>query len=159
MGVEMKLESLVLPVGDVDRAKGFYEGIGWRLDADFSVGEDFRLVQLTPPGSGCSVHFGKNLTSLAPGSLGDMHLVVTDIEAAREELAGKGVEVSEVYHCTDGFACRYRDVGELLPGSGLDGRTEGRDPEGASYNSFVSFSDPDGNGWVLQEITERAPGR
>jgi catechol 2,3-dioxygenase-like lactoylglutathione lyase family enzyme len=156
---EMKLESVVLPVTDVDRAKEFYEGLGWRLDADFAVGEDFRLVQLTPPGSGCSIQFGKNLTSADPGCVGDIHLVVADIDAVREELARHGVEVSEVYHCSDGFACRYRDVGNLLPGAGLEGRDSGRDPEGRSYSSFASFSDPDDNGWVLQEITERLPGR
>jgi catechol 2,3-dioxygenase-like lactoylglutathione lyase family enzyme len=113
---EMKLESLVLPVADVDRAKEFYERLGWRVDADFAVGEDFRLVQMTPPGSGCSIHFGMNLTSAEPGGIGDIHLVVADIDAAREELARHGVEVSEVYHCHDGFACRYRDVAGLLPG-------------------------------------------
>lgn len=156
---EMRLESVVIPVADVDRAKEFYERLGWRLDADFAVGEGFRLVQMTPAGSGCSIHFGQNLTASEPGSVGDIHLVVGDIEATRADLAARGVEVSEVYHCSDGFACRYRDVGNLLPGSGLDGREGGRDPEGSSYSSFVSFSDPDGNGWVLQEITERAPGR
>jgi catechol 2,3-dioxygenase-like lactoylglutathione lyase family enzyme len=156
---EMKLESVVIPVTDVDRAKAFYERLGWRLDADFAVGEDFRLVQLTPPGSGCSIQLGRNLTSAPPGSVGDIHLVVADIDEVREDLARRGVEVSEVYHCSDGFACRYRDVGSLLPGAGLDGRDAGRDPEGRSYSSFASFSDPDGNGWVLQEITERLPGR
>ena len=104
MNGEMKLEALVLPVTDVDRAKAFYEGLGWRLDADFSDGDDLRLVQMTPPGSACSIHFGKNLTAAAPGSFADMHLVVSDIEAAREELAGKGVEVSPVFHCANGIA-------------------------------------------------------
>jgi catechol 2,3-dioxygenase-like lactoylglutathione lyase family enzyme len=156
---EMKLEAVILPVADVDRAKDFYEGLGWRLDADFSAGEEFRLVQLTPPGSACSIHFGKNLTSAEPGCIGDLHLAVADIDAAREELAARGVEVSEVYHCTEGIACRYREIGDLLPGAGLDGRDSGRDPEGRSYSSFASFSDPDGNGWVLQEITSRLPGR
>ncbi len=158
MSGEMKLEAVVLAVADVDRAKEFYERLGWRLDADFVDG-DLRLIQMTPPGSACSIHFGKNLTAAAPGGIGDIHLVVDDIDAAREELAGKGIEVSEVYHCASGIACRYRDVGELLPDAGLDGREDGRDPEGQSYSSFVSFSDPDGNGWVLQEITERLPGR
>ena len=113
----------------------------------------------TGPARFSSSRTGKNLTSAAPGSVGDIHLVVGDIDEVREDLAQRGVEVSEVYHCTDGFACRYRDVGSLLPGSGLDGRDDGRDPEGRSYSSFASFSDPDGNGWVLQEITERLPGR
>jgi len=156
---EMRLEAVVMPVSDVDRAKDFYEGLGWRLDADLSVGEEFRLIQLTPPGSGCSIHFGKNITSAQPGCLGDLHLAVADIEAARADLAARGVAVSEVYHCTEGLACRYREVADLLPGAGLDGRDTGRDPEGRSYSSFASFSDPDGNGWVLQEITERLPGR
>jgi len=156
---EMKLEGVVLPVADVDRAKEFYESLGWRLDADFAAGDDFRLIQMTPPGSSCSIQFGKNLTAAEPGSIGDIHVAVADVEATREELARRGVEVSEVYHCTNGIACRYRDVGRLLPGAGLDGREGGRDPGGASYSSFASFSDPDGNGWVLQEITERLPGR
>jgi catechol 2,3-dioxygenase-like lactoylglutathione lyase family enzyme len=156
---EMKLEAVVLPVTDVDRAKAFYEGLGWRLDADFSDGEDVRLVQMTPPGSACSIHFGKNLTTAEPGSFADMHLVVADLESIREELAAKGVELSQVFHCAKGIACRYRDIGELLPGAGFDERVDGRDPEGQSYSSFVSFSDPDGNGWLFQEITERLPGR
>jgi catechol 2,3-dioxygenase-like lactoylglutathione lyase family enzyme len=155
---ELRLEVVVIPVSDVDRAKGFYESLGWRVDADLGDG-DFRLVQVTPPGSGCSIHFGKNLTSAAPGAAGDMHLVVADIEAAREELAGRGVEVSEVYHCSNGLACRYREIGDLLPGAGLEGREGGPDPAGHSYSSFASFSDPDGNGWILQGITERFPGR
>jgi catechol 2,3-dioxygenase-like lactoylglutathione lyase family enzyme len=156
---EMKLEAVILPVADVDRAKEFYESLGWKLDADFEAGEDFRLVQLTPPGSGCSIQFGKNLTSAEPGGIGDLHVAVADIEATREELSSRGVEVSEVYHCLNGLACRYRDVGELLPDAGLDAREDGPDPEGRSYSSFASFSDPDGNGWVLQGITERLPGR
>jgi catechol 2,3-dioxygenase-like lactoylglutathione lyase family enzyme len=155
----MKLEVVVLPVADVDRAKEFYERLGWRLDADFKAGEEFRLVQFTPPGSSCSIHFGKNLTAAEPGCVGDTHLIVADIDAAREDLAAKGIEASDVYHCAEGIACRYRDIAELLPGAGLDGREGGRDPESQSYSSFVSFSDPDGNGWVLQELTERLPGR
>lgn len=156
---EMKLEALVLPVGDVDRAKDFYERLGWRLDADVSDGEDFRLVQMTPPGSACSIHFGKGLTAAEPGSFADMHLVVSDLEATRADLAAKGIEVSEVFHCANGFGCRYRDLGSLLPGSGLDKRMSGRDPAGQSYSSFVAFNDPDENTWLFQEITERLPGR
>jgi catechol 2,3-dioxygenase-like lactoylglutathione lyase family enzyme len=156
---EMRLEAVVLPVTDVDRAKEFYERLGWRLDADVVDGEDFRLVQMTPPGSGCSVHFGKGLTAAQPGSFADMHLVVSDIAATREDLAARGIEVSEVFHCVKGFGCRYRDIGELLPGAGLDERESGRDPTGQSYASFASFSDPDGNTWLFQEITERLPGR
>lgn len=156
---EMKLEALVLPVTDVDRAKDFYERLGWRLDADVADGEDFRLVQMTPPGSACSIHFGDGLTAAEPGSFADMHLVVSDLKATREALTAKGIEVSEVFHCAKGFGCRYRDLGSLLPGSGLDERVSGRDPEGQSYSSFAAFSDPDGNTWLFQEITERLPGR
>src|SRR5690348_14379479 len=114
MDVEMKLEVLVLPVADVDRAKDFYEGLGWRLDADVEDGDDFRLVQMTPPGSPCSIHFGKGLTAAEPGSFADMHLVVSDLEATRADLTAKGVEVSEIFHCATGFGCRYRDLGSLL---------------------------------------------
>ncbi len=156
---EMKLEAVVLPVTDVDRAKEFYERLGWRLDADVVDGEDFRLVQMTPPGSACSVHFGRGLTAAKPGSFADMHLVVSDIEATREDLTARGIEASEVFHCVKGFGCRYRDIGELLPGTGLDERESGRDPASQSYASFASFSDPDGNTWLFQEITERLPGR
>jgi len=156
---EMKLEALVLPVSDVDRAKDFYERLAWRLDADVADGENFRLIQMTPPGSACSIHFGKGLTAAEPGSFADMHLAVSDLEATREDLTAKGVEVSEVFHCATGFGCRYRDLGSLLPGSGLEKRESGRDPEGQSYSSFAAFSDPDGNTWLLQEITERLPGR
>lgn len=156
---EMKLEAVVLPVSDVDRAKDFYERLGWRLDADVEDGEDFRLVQMTPPGSACSVHFGHGLTAAEPGSYADMHLVVSDVEGARADLSAKGIEVTEVFHCVGGFGCRYRDIGELLPGAGLDERASGPDPAGQSYSSFASFSDPDGNTWLFQEITERLPGR
>jgi catechol 2,3-dioxygenase-like lactoylglutathione lyase family enzyme len=156
---EIRLEVLVLPVADVDRAKEFYERLGWRLDADFAAEEDFRLVQFTPPGSACSIHFGKNLTSAEPGCIGDIHLAVADIEATRADLAERGVEISEVFHCANGFACRYREIGDLLPGSGLEARDSGPDPDSNSYSSFASFSDPDGNGWLLQGIAERLPGR
>ncbi len=141
--VEMKLEVVVLPVSDVDRAKRFYEGLGWRLDADFTAGEEFRVVQLTPPGSQCSIHFGKGLTSAAPGSIQSLYLVVSDIEAAREALAARDVDVSEAFHY-----------------AGIRGpRLAGHDPEGRSYGTYASFKDPDGNGWLLQEIRERLPGR
>jgi catechol 2,3-dioxygenase-like lactoylglutathione lyase family enzyme len=156
---EMKLEAVILPVADVERAKEFYSRLGWRLDAELEVGDEFHLVQYTPPGSGCSIHFGKNLTSAEPGCIGDTHLAVADVEAAREDLAARGIEISEVYHCSNGLACRYRDIADLLPGAGFDGRESGPDPENSNYNSFASFSDPDGNGWVLQEISERLPGR
>jgi catechol 2,3-dioxygenase-like lactoylglutathione lyase family enzyme len=139
---DLKLEVVVLPVSDVDRAKEFYGGLGWRLDADFTVGDEFRVVQYTPPGSPCSIHFGKGVTSAAPGS-GRSYLIVSDIEAARAELAGRGAKVSEVVH-------------RAGPGQPP---LKGRDPEGRSYSSVASFNDPDGNSWLLQEITKRLPGR
>jgi catechol 2,3-dioxygenase-like lactoylglutathione lyase family enzyme len=145
----MKLEVVVIPVSDVDRAKAFYETLGWRLDADFATGDDFRVIQVTPPGSPCSVIFGTGVSSAAPGSVEGLHLVVTDIEAARAELAGRGIDVSEVFH----------DAGGVFHRAGTTGREPGPDPQRTSYASFASFSDPDGNGWVLQEITSRLPGR
>jgi catechol 2,3-dioxygenase-like lactoylglutathione lyase family enzyme len=147
--VDMRLEVVVLPVADVDRAKDFYTALGWREDADFAASEDFRVVQLTPPGSACSIIFGTGVASAEPGSAQGLHLVVSDIEATRAELAGRGVEVSEVFH----------DVGGVFHHAGTDGRLPGPDPQRRSYGSFASFSDPDGNGWVLQEITTRLPGR
>jgi catechol 2,3-dioxygenase-like lactoylglutathione lyase family enzyme len=139
--IDMKLEVVTLPVSDVDRAKSFYQSLGWRLDADFAFGDDIRAVQLTPPRSGCSISFGKGLTTAEPGSAQRSELVVSDIEAAREDLVSRGVEVSELFH---------RDGGELLPGP---------DPERRSYLTYASFSDPDGNTWLLQEVTSRLPGR
>ena len=136
-------------MSDVDRAKRFYEGLGWRLDADFASGDDWRLVQMTPPGSPCSVIFGKGFTTAAPGSVQGTFLVVDDIEAARAELIGHGVDVSEVFHFD----------GNLLRVAGTKGRVPGPDPEGRSYCSFASFSDPDGNSWLLQEVKTRLPGR
>jgi len=152
--VDMKLEVVVIPVSDVDRAKRFYGGLGWRLDADFAAGDDFRVIQFTPPGSGCSVIFGNNVTAAAPGSAQGLYLIVSDIEAARDELLGRGVEISEVFH----------DAGDVHAGTDepyLSGRLRlsGPDPEHRSYRSFVSFRDPDGNGWLLQGITTRLPGR
>jgi catechol 2,3-dioxygenase-like lactoylglutathione lyase family enzyme len=145
----MKLEVLVLPVSDVDRAKGFYETLGWRLDADFVTSEDFRVVQLTPPGSECSIIIGNGITSSVPGSVQGLHLVVYDIKATRAELFGKGVEISEVFH----------DVGGIFHHAGSKERVTGTDPKRRDYGSFASFSDPDGNGWLLQEVKTRAPGR
>jgi catechol 2,3-dioxygenase-like lactoylglutathione lyase family enzyme len=150
--MDMKLEVVVIPVSDVDRASEFYKTLGWRLDADVTGDNDFRLVQLTPPGSQCSVHFGTGLTSAAPGTAQSLHLIVSDVEAARDELAGRGVPVSPVFHCESGFACRYGE--DRIPG-----RVPGRAPERATYTSFATFADPDGNSWVLQEITTRLPGR
>jgi len=150
----MKLEVVVIPVSDVDRAKRFYGGLGWRLDADFAAGDDFRVIQFTPPGSGCSVIFGKNVTAAAPGSAQGLYLIVADIAAARDELLGRGVEISEVFH----------DAGGVHAGTDkpyLSGRlrVSGPDPEHRSYPSFASFRDPDGNGWLFQEVTTRLPGR
>jgi catechol 2,3-dioxygenase-like lactoylglutathione lyase family enzyme len=147
--MDFRLEVIVLPVSDVDRAKEFYLGLGWRLDADFTGDEKFRVIQVTPPGSPASVIFGAGLTNAAPGSSQGMQLIVDDIAAARAELAGKGVEVSEVFH----------DAGGVFHHAGNDGRVPGPAPERASYGSFASFSDPDGNAWFLQEITTRLPGR
>jgi catechol 2,3-dioxygenase-like lactoylglutathione lyase family enzyme len=148
----MNLEVLVIPVSDVDRAKEFYGSLGWRLDADRGGGE-FRLIQFTPPGSGCSVQFGTNLTSAESGSAQALLLIVADIDTARDDLVRRGVEVSEVFHCATGTACRFRD------GAGPFQRVSGPAPDHTSYSSFVSFSDPDGNGWLLQEVTARLPGR
>jgi catechol 2,3-dioxygenase-like lactoylglutathione lyase family enzyme len=145
----MKLEVVVLPVSDVDRAKDFYKTLGWRLDADFVTSEDFRVVQLTPPGSEASIIFGTGVTLAAPGSVQSLYLIVYDIEAARAELVARGVEVSEVFH----------DIGGVFHHAGTEGRVPGPDPERRDYASFASFSDPDGNGWVLQEVKTRAPGR
>jgi catechol 2,3-dioxygenase-like lactoylglutathione lyase family enzyme len=147
--IAMRLEVVVLPVSDVDRAKSFYGGLGWRHDADLAASDEFRVVQLTPPGSPCSVIFGKGVTAAAPGSVQDLMLVVQDIEAARVELIERGVAVSELFH----------DSGGLFHRAGTDGRVPGPDPQGRSYCTWASFSDPDGNGWLLQEVTTRLPGR
>ena len=147
--VDMKLEVVLLPVSDVDRAKAFYGGLGWRHDADLATSEEFRVVQFTPPGSACSVIFGRGVTAAAPGSVQDLMLVVHDIAAARDELIGHGVNVSELFH----------DRGGVFRQSGIKGRVPGPDPQGRSYCTWASFSDPDGNGWLLQEITTRLPGR
>jgi catechol 2,3-dioxygenase-like lactoylglutathione lyase family enzyme len=152
--VDMKLEIVVIPVSDVDRAKEFYGRLGWRLDADFAGGDDFRVIQFTPPGSGCSIIFGKNVTAAAPGSAQGLYLIVSEIEAARAELLSRGVQISEVFHDAAGA---YAGPDEPY----LFGRrrVSGPDPEHRSYRSFASFSDPDGNGWVFQEVTTRLPGR
>ena len=148
--LDMKLEVVVIPVSDVDRAKEFYEGLGWRLDADVAAGEDFRLVQFTPPGSGCSIQFGTNLTAATPGSAQAQYLVVSDVAAAREELLAVGVEVGEVFH-EGGSGARFDQLS--------NGRATGPAPENGSYRSFASFSDPDENTWLFQEVTTRLPGR
>ncbi len=146
---EMKLEVVVVPVSDVDRAKGFYLGLGWRLDADLPVEDGYRVVQLTPPGSACSIIFGEGVTSARPGSSEGLQLAVYDIDAAREELLERGVEVGEVFH----------DATGIFHHAGSEGRVDGPAPEHADYGSFLAFSDPDGNGWLLQEIKTRLPGR
>jgi catechol 2,3-dioxygenase-like lactoylglutathione lyase family enzyme len=151
---DMWLEVIVIPVADVDRAKQFYGSLAWRLDADFASGDDWRAVQFTPPGSGASIIFGKNLTAAAPGSAQGLYLVVSDIEAARQDLLRRGVRVSQTFHTADDV---YTGTDEPY----LFGRSRvsGPDPEHRSYRSHASFSDPDGNGWLLQEVTERLPGR
>jgi catechol 2,3-dioxygenase-like lactoylglutathione lyase family enzyme len=147
--MDMRIEVVVLPVADVDRAKSFYAKLGWRQDADFANGDDFRVVQMTPPGSKCSVIFGNGITAAAPGAVQDLMLVVQDIAAARQQLIGQGVEVSDLFH----------DGGGVFHRAGTQGRVAGRDPQGRSYCTWASFSDPDGNGWMLQEVTTRLPGR
>ena len=147
--MDMKLEVLVLPVSDVDRAKAFYTSLGFREDADFVTGPDFRVVQVTPPGSECAITFGTGLTKAEPGSVQGLHLVVYDIDAARAELIEHGADMSPVFH----------DAGGIFHHAGTDGRVTGPAPEHADYGSFASFSDPDGNGWLIQEIKVRAPGR
>jgi catechol 2,3-dioxygenase-like lactoylglutathione lyase family enzyme len=147
--MDMKLEVVVVPVSDVDRSKEFYKSLGWRLDADIATDETFRVVQLTPPGSPTSIIFGRGVTSQAPGSAQGLHLIVDDIQAAHDELVGLGAEASEVFH----------DAGGIFHHAGTEGRVPGPDSERNSYGSFLSFSDPDGNGWVLQEVTTRLPGR
>ena len=147
--MDTRLEVVILPVSDVDRAKQFYKGLGWREDADIVGGPHFRIVQLTPPGSACSISFGTGVTTMTPGSQQGLLLVVEDIEGVRADLAERGVDVSEVFH---GSAGRFHPDDPSV-------RKPGRDPGGASYSSHAVFSDPDGNGWVLQEVTTRLPGR
>jgi catechol 2,3-dioxygenase-like lactoylglutathione lyase family enzyme len=152
--MDMKLEIVVIPVSDVDRAKEFYARLRWRLDADFASGDGWRVIQFTPPGSGCSLIFGKNVTAAAPGSAQGLYLIVSDIQAARDELLGRGVEISEVFHA----------AGDVHAGADepyLFGqvRIGGVDPARGSYRSFASFRDPDGNGWLFQEVTTRLAGR
>jgi catechol 2,3-dioxygenase-like lactoylglutathione lyase family enzyme len=149
--VDMKFEAVVIPVSDVDRAKEFYKRLGWRLDADFRFDNGFRIVQFTPPGSGCSVQFGANITSALPGSAQSLYLVVSDIEAARDDLIARAVEVSNVFHAGT--------PGAQFQPDGTPGRVSGPAPGHATYGSFATFRDPDGNSWLLQEITRRLPGR
>ena len=149
--VDLKLEAVVIPVSDVERAKRFYGSLGWRLDADFSFDNGVRVLQFTPPGSECSIQFGTKITSAAPGSAQDLYLVVSDIEAARKDLLGHGVEPGEVFHpAAPGAQFHLNAAG---------GRVSGPAPNRSSYRSFATFSDPDGNGWLLQEVVTRLPGR
>jgi catechol 2,3-dioxygenase-like lactoylglutathione lyase family enzyme len=149
--VDMKFEVTVIPVSDVDRAKQFYTKLGWRLDADFPFDNGFRVVQFTPPGSGCSVQFGTEITSAAPGSAQGLYLIVSDIGAARDEIVGRGVAISDVFHA--------RTPGAQFQPNGTSGRVSGPAPDHATYSSFATFKDPDGNVWLLQEVTTRLPGR
>jgi catechol 2,3-dioxygenase-like lactoylglutathione lyase family enzyme len=149
--VDLKFEAVVIPVADADRAKAFYAGLGWRLDADFSFDNGFRVVQFTPPGSPCSVQFGTKITGAPPGSAHGLYLIVSDIHAGRAELMSRGAKVSEVFHSGT--------PGAQLDPEGSTGRLSGPDPDHQSYNTFASFEDPDGNSWLLQEITHRLPGR
>jgi catechol 2,3-dioxygenase-like lactoylglutathione lyase family enzyme len=144
--IDMKLEVVIVPVSDIERAKAFYTKLGWRLDADFANGTD-RVIQFTPPGSLCSIHFGTNQTTAAPGSAQNLFLVVSDIRAAHDELASRGIEVSNVFH--------YAGFNRVDPAARLSGPA----PQAGSYQSFLSFRDPDGNGWLIQEVTTRLPGR
>ena len=149
-----ELEVVVIPVSDVGRAKQFYAGLGWRLDADFASADDFRVIQFTPPGSPCSIIFGKNVTAAAPGSAQGLYMVVSDIDATRKELLARGVAVSDIFHAANNA---YTGPDEPYLFGRI--RAAGPDPEHRSYRSFASFRDPDGNGWLLQEVTNRLPGR
>src|ERR1700722_17864587 len=146
--MDMKLEVVVIPVSDVDRAKRFYGDLGWRLDIDYTAGDDFPVIQFTPPGSGCSIIFGKNVTTAAPGSAKGLHLIVSDIQTARDELLRRGIEISEPFHDADGIF--HHASAERL--------VNGPNPQRKSYASYAAFSDPDGNGWVFQEVTARLTG-
>jgi len=152
--VDLKLEVVVIPVSDVDRAKAFYTRLGWRLDADFASGDEWRVIQFTPPGSACSVIFGRNVTAAAPGSARGLYLIVSDLELARKDLLDRGIEVSRPFH---GGGDVHAGPDEPYLSGSL--RVSGVDPKRGSYGSFASFSDLDGNGWLLQEITTRLPGR
>lgn len=148
---DLNLEVVVIPVSDIDRSKSFYAALGWRLDADFAFDNGFRIIQLTPPGSGCSIQFGTHLTSATPGSAQNLYLVVSDIEAARDELARRGAGISDIFHPST--------PGAQFQPNGASGRVSGRAPDNASYFSFATFSDPDGNGWLVQEVRARLAGR
>ncbi|WP_406274808.1 VOC family protein [Actinacidiphila glaucinigra] len=154
--MHMKLEMIVLPVSDIDRAKAFYDKLGFRLDVDYTAGEDFRIVHFTPPGSECSIIFGQGMTPHAPGSIQGLYLIVSDIEQAHAELADRGIDVSEIFHDAGGLFHGH-DAGDVTHHSPGQERLAGLHPERASYGSFLTFADPDGNGWVLQEISSASP--
>ncbi|MER5598716.1 VOC family protein [Streptomyces sp. NPDC002265] len=157
--MDLKLEAIVLPVSDVDRAKNFYETAGFRMDVDNTFSDDYRLVHLTPPGSACSILFGKGMIDTAPGSAQGLYLIVTDVEQARAELVSRGIKVSDVFHDAGGILHHGHEAGDAVHRGAGQERLAGPDPERTSYASYATFSDPDGNGWVLQEITQRQPGR
>jgi catechol 2,3-dioxygenase-like lactoylglutathione lyase family enzyme len=157
--MDLKLEAIVLPVSDVERAKNFYQAAGFRLDVDNTFSDDYRLVHFTPPGSACSIIFGKGMISADPGSAQGLYLIVSDVEQARAELVGRGIEVGEVFHDAGGLLHHGHDAGDAVHRGAGQERIAGPHPDRTSYASYATFSDPDGNGWVLQEITERQPGR
>ncbi|MDX2816226.1 VOC family protein [Streptomyces sp. PA03-5A] len=157
--MNLKLEMIVLPVSDTDRAKAFYEKVGFRLDVDYTANEEFRVVHFTPPGSECSIIFGEGMTPIAPGSFQGLYLIVSDIEEAHAELVGRGIEVSEIFHDAGGLLHHGHEGGDVTYDRVGQKQLAGLHPERASYGSFLTFSDPDGNGWVLQEVSQRLPGR
>ncbi|MEU1599519.1 VOC family protein [Streptomyces sp. NPDC005708] len=157
--MDLKLELLVLPVFDVDRAKAFYEALGFRLDVDYTANEEFRVVHFTPPGSECSIIFGDGMTAAVPGSTQGLYLIVSDIEQAHAELVARGIEVSEIFHDAGGLLHHGHEDGDTLHNGPEQERRAGLHPERASYGSYLTFSDPDGNGWVLQEVKQRLAGR
>lgn len=157
--MNLKLELLVLPVSDVDRAKAFYEALGFRLDVDYTANQEFRVVHFTPPGSECSIIFGDGMTTAAPGSTQGLYLIVTDIEQAHAELTARGIAVSEIFHDAGGLLFHGHHAGDATHDGTDQQRLPGLHPERASYGSYLTFKDPDGNGWVLQEVKQRLAGR
>jgi len=157
--MSLKLEAIVLPVSDVDRAKSFYEAAGFRMDIDNAASDDYRCVQFTPPGSECAIFIGKGLTSAAPGSVQGLYLVVDDIEKSRADLIDRGIEVRDIFHDEDGLFYHGHDTGGAVSYPPQSKQLAGPHPERADYGSYATFTDPDGNGWVLQEVKKRAPGR
>ncbi|MEU4092837.1 VOC family protein [Streptomyces sp. NPDC026673] len=157
--MDLKLEMIVLPVSDIDRAKDFYDRLGFRLDVDYTASDDFRVVHFTPPGSECSIIFGEGMTPIAPGSFQGLYLIVSDIDEARADLVGRGIDVSEIFHDEGGLLHHGHQGGGCVHEGEGQQRKAGLHPERASYGSYLTFSDPDGNGWVLQEVSQRLPGR